>query len=847
MEKFTAQLQQGVSAILQRRKSKDGESAESSTGYEALPDVAVNFEVEEEQVMKGLELLYQDRLNEADEYFETLKAGHARFSLHHAEVASFIALMSFEPEDIEFANTLLNEALSLAEQQAKRWRTHSNIKKMEEAVENVKNWALNKAVSALKIVPGQVSAQVSAKLMAAEKTNIPSDDDEEEAKASNKDDAAYKHRARRLRLWALLIQGECHLMTSLLQVVAAGESWTATVKMGYNVKRCWNIYLHCQKKLAQLQKEWVSFGGTLAGPENDLKGGLIAESDSDEDSNRPDFNFYMPNVFTAAAEPSSRRSQNYDPELSAPEGEMVYQGVRAAAGNLEKLEGNIKEDQELASLRIAIQFGIGAFNLMVSLIPTNYQKAVELMVVPGDRNQGLSLLRKVSGLHHCRAPLAAIVLLNYYTVVMGLLPFSQENVVGARNVLNMLPVAWKESSVFKTMRARVAAYESQLQEAGKLIFSCLKNINQGKSEYDGSEGGIPRKRLANAVMDECAWYLMLMGDFAKAYERFSSLFKDTTGLKPHYACLMVACGWEAGEIYQHEASKLMRDLPGMISSKISSPSPLEQMGARYANEFVSGGQVPLFPALEILALYNGFQHMDKSTLKRHVDRIGDALMNRDPSDGSKSSGPSGREAGTSGRNRDPPSYFEVMKKDTLGEAVGGHRKIPFQSKSKAPMNEDEDEDDLLNASFNSKHNWSKESEILCRYLTALCQRSLGDLKQAEANFRFVVSQTDVTPGFSRNVVPYACFEWGSILLNSEPTSPEGLNLLEKSVNFPSHEFQTRLKFVVSERLRMFRRACENNLNSQASTTSALNLRRVSELLRTVPYQPDNPADEDGIV
>ncbi|KAL3677447.1 hypothetical protein R1sor_027395 [Riccia sorocarpa] len=207
MEKFTAQIQQGVSAILQRRKSKDGDSSESSTAYEAVPDIAVNFEVEEEQIMKGLELLYQDKLNEADEYFETLKAGHARFSLHHAEVASFIALMSFEQEDIEFATTLLNEALALADQQAKRWRTHSNIQKVEEAVENVKNWALNKAVSALKIVPGPVSAQVSAKLIAVETSNILSDDDDDQSKASSREDAAYKHRARRLRLWAMLIQG----------------------------------------------------------------------------------------------------------------------------------------------------------------------------------------------------------------------------------------------------------------------------------------------------------------------------------------------------------------------------------------------------------------------------------------------------------------------------------------------------------------------------------------------------------------------------------------------------------------------------------------------------------------
>lgn len=43
-----------------------------------------------------------------------------------------------------------------------------------------------------------------------------------------------------------------------------------------------------------------------------------------------------------------------------------------------------------------------------------------------------------------------------------------------------------------------------------------------------------------------------------------------------------------------------------------------------------GQQAPLFPALEIIAVYNGFHHMDKVTLERHRDRIGDALISQAP-------------------------------------------------------------------------------------------------------------------------------------------------------------------------------------------------------------------------
>jgi hypothetical protein len=54
----------------------------------------------------------------------------------------------------------------------------------------------------------------------------------------------------------------------------------------------------------------------------------------------------------------------------------------------------------------------------------------------------------------------------------------------------------------------------------------------------------------------------------------------------------------------------------------------------------------------------------------------------------------------------------------------------------------------------------------------------------------------------RNVAPYACYELGSLLLDRD-TSGDGLGLLEKSTSFPSHEFQTRLKFIVGERLKRF--------------------------------------------
>lgn len=70
-----------------------------------------------EQVLTGVRLIYSDKLNDAEDYFHTLRAGHARFNLHHAEVATFVALMSHDDDDINFAISLLQATEAFASEQ----------------------------------------------------------------------------------------------------------------------------------------------------------------------------------------------------------------------------------------------------------------------------------------------------------------------------------------------------------------------------------------------------------------------------------------------------------------------------------------------------------------------------------------------------------------------------------------------------------------------------------------------------------------------------------------------------------------------------------------------------------
>lgn len=52
--------------------------------------------------------------------------------------------------------------------------------------------------------------------------------------------------------------------------------------------------------------------------------------------------------------------------------------------------------------------------------------------------------------------------------------------------------------------------------------------------------------------------------------------------------------------------------------------------------------------------------------------------------------------------------------------------------------------------------------------------------------------------FSRNIVPYSCYELASMLLQQDASSAEGAQLLEQCVSYPAHEFQGRLRLIAGE-------------------------------------------------
>ncbi|MCO5569563.1 hypothetical protein L7F22_023278 [Adiantum nelumboides] len=418
----------------------------------------------------------------------------------------------------------------------------------------------------------------------------------------------------------------------------------------------------------------------------------------------------------------------------------------------------VKEDTELHSLRIGVQFGEGAFNLIMSLIPASYQKALEVMRLPANRERGISLLRKACAEKHPAAPLAYIMLLYYQTAIVGLLPYSSRHAKEVHELMDNLPTMWKSCFLFRILNSRLARYERFLEQATVMVTFAPENP-------PGISGRGNLRKLRSFMLDELGWCFLLQGKFSEAASCFSTLLQGSVSFKVHYSFLLSSCLWEANESARQQAGQLLKEMPGLVGLKKQQQlTPLEQYAVQVSSKFIASSQAPLLPALELAAVFGGFQFMDKASLEAHKRLVEEVLQGRTQTQSQKA----------------PPN----SNNEDTGDLLTGETSANVSSG-----------ETLVKPRLHYEHKWTRSSKMICRFILGVCQKNLGELEKADDHLRYVIDNSDVICG---NIVPYCCYELGSMLLQQNANSIEGLLLLEQSLTYPAHEFQGRLRLVAGE-------------------------------------------------
>ncbi|GAQ78981.1 hypothetical protein KFL_000220120 [Klebsormidium nitens] len=307
-----------------------------------------------------------------------------------------------------------------------------------------------------------------------------------------------------------------------------------------------------------------------------------------------------------------------------------------------------------------------------------------------------------------------------------------------------------------------------------------------------------------------------------------------------YLSLEAACRWEAGEEQHPAAMRLMSEIVESAAQNTSrvgldandvpakaALAPFEAHWLRLARDFTQHrGEAPLFPALETAALWNGFQQMSRADLEKHVEKIESVLGSGEVSWGNKRKAKPAAVADGQGTPKSPEStppsagsgIARQMITDLLTGAPQGDPGVSGDVTAEEVTSalSDESLQSAPSVSASSApapvasersgdqeygHSWSIESEMLCKFLLGCCHKHLGETEKASDELAFAIS---VGQNIGGHIVPFACYELGSMLLQSAATAEEGLVYLEKATDYPPHCFQGRLKFLVSERSRTYK-------------------------------------------
>ncbi|GAA5939896.1 hypothetical protein JCM1841_000520 [Sporobolomyces salmonicolor] len=296
------------------------------------------------------------------------------------------------------------------------------------------------------------------------------------------------------------------------------------------------------------------------------------------------------------------------------------EGVDAAYSGPGDEDPSIDQD-----FRSGVRLGNGMISLILSLLPSTVLKIMEVFGFTGDRDWALSTLMKAGGWkagvkepnldpqkEGIRKPICDMVLLMHHLVISNFLPVGGVDVPTAANILHYNLERYPTGIFFLYFAGRLHSTETQLDEAVKSFHMAI----QAQREYI---------QLGHI----CYWDLGLvsfaMANWAKGYECFNILDKESNWSKAIYAYSKAVCLYEEGTDLA-KANEIIKHVPDLMQRIAGKSIPLEKFVARRARKFVVQGNRLTLPGVELAYVLNCLGLSPRYILfERHLDQVSTVL------------------------------------------------------------------------------------------------------------------------------------------------------------------------------------------------------------------------------
>ncbi|TMS14874.1 tetratricopeptide repeat protein 39A [Larimichthys crocea] len=250
-----------------------------------------------------------------------------------------------------------------------------------------------------------------------------------------------------------------------------------------------------------------------------------------------------------------------------------------------------------------VSFGMGAFNLTLSLFPPRILKVLEFAGFSGDKEYGLSLLRDGAMGMNLRSMLCALLLLCYYTFLTFILGTGEGEVAEAESLLKPFRLHYPRGAIFLFFAGRTEEIKGNIDEAVALF-------------EDGCKAQQAWKQFHHMCYWELMWCFTYKRMWKMAYFYADLLSQESRWSKAMYVYMKAAylsmLPKDEARPFGEDEVDLFRQVPTLKQKIAGKSPPTEKFAIRKARRYKAQRPIKLpVPVLEMMYMWNGFSMISK--------------------------------------------------------------------------------------------------------------------------------------------------------------------------------------------------------------------------------------------
>uniref|UniRef100_A0A8C5KGI3 Tetratricopeptide repeat domain 39D n=2 Tax=Jaculus jaculus TaxID=51337 RepID=A0A8C5KGI3_JACJA len=250
-----------------------------------------------------------------------------------------------------------------------------------------------------------------------------------------------------------------------------------------------------------------------------------------------------------------------------------------------------------------IKFGLGAFNLLLSLVPPKTLKLLNIVGFSGDKEVGLTLLLESASQPHINNIFSTFTLLFYYNYIRVVIGFEMANSSATESLFLVYLQKFPNCVVLKFFGARFTMLTGNFEKALLKFKECICTQNEWKEVH-------------HLCYWELMWCHIFLQNWMQAYHCASLLSQHSRWSKAMYAyskaMLLALLPTHFVKPVSEDMSSLFLSVDSLRIKILGTSMPIEKFVAEKGHRYgTTTGWYTAQPLLEFIYAWSGFRIMSK--------------------------------------------------------------------------------------------------------------------------------------------------------------------------------------------------------------------------------------------